>query len=848
MFDNFKIGTKMLLLSGSVLLLLVATVIWAALGLSLTVKNGISAADGNKLRSDLLQLEIKHDAWDSKVRNFIEDPTINELNVQFDPKKCSLGLWLYGEPRKKAEALLPELKSEFTALEKPHSQMHLSGKKIKDAYKPADPDLPEVLSSIETKHNVWVSAVQNALLAKHGKIMAEKDPTNCALGKFLGTEQAKRASRISPEFAELLNDIVEPHNKLHHVVVDMNAALAAANPEEVQRLYEYEIIPTASEVRYLLRTMQRMAVKDLEGQTLAKKIYHTETATALKQLKQHLTKLAEIADANIISDQAMINTAEKTRNGTIVIGVIALLIGMILAFLISRSLTTPMKKAMTMLEDLEMGHLDTRLHMARKDEIGQMAQTMDNFAESLQNEVVSSLQRLSNGDLTFEINPRDEQDQIRGSLKKLGDDLNQIMMQILNASEQIDSGSSQVSESAQSLSDGAAQSAASVEQISSSMNEIGNQTNTSTENAQQADQLSTSASASANTGSERMAEMIKAMAEINAAGQDIGKIIKVIDEIAFQTNLLALNAAVEAARAGQHGKGFAVVAEEVRNLAARSAKAASETAELIEGSIQKASNGTHIAERTAAALDEIVGSIGKVSTLVEEIAASSHEQAQGISQVNIGMQQIDQVIQQNTANAEESAATSEELSSQAAELKHQLSRFKLKGDFNQSYSQAVISQQALPSQPQTNGWSDMSTPAIPKQSSEKMFQWKDEYNTGVALMDKQHRRLVDLINQLFQCMRDGGDRMVLAEVVDELVDYTVTHFRAEEDVMRKYNYPDFEAHQQIHKSFVEKVGVYANKLKSGERLPPADIYNFLKDWLINHIEKQDRDGYGEYLK
>ncbi len=123
-----------------------------------------------------------------------------------------------------------------------------------------------------------------------------------------------------------------------------------------------------------------------------------------------------------------------------------------------------------------------------------------------------------------------------------------------------------------------------------------------------------------------------------------------------------------------------MVAEEVRNLAARSAKAASETAELIEGSVEKTHNGTQIAERTAGgALEEIVGSIGKVTDLVGEIAAASSEQAQGISQVNIGLQQIDQVIQQNTASAEESAATSEELSSQAAELKHQLGgRFVLK--------------------------------------------------------------------------------------------------------------------------------------------------------------------------
>jgi methyl-accepting chemotaxis protein len=165
-----------------------------------------------------------------------------------------------------------------------------------------------------------------------------------------------------------------------------------------------------------------------------------------------------------------------------------------------------------------------------------------------------------------------------------------------------------------------------------------------------------------------MGRMSTAIEDIKKSSDETAKIIKTIDEIAFQTNLLALNAAVEAARAGEAGKGFAVVAEEVRNLAQRSAEAARNTADMIEGSVKNADNGVTISGEVATLLDEIAGNNGKVNDLVGEIAAASNEQAQGIDQINTAVGQMDQVTQSNAANAEESASASEELSAQAEAL------------------------------------------------------------------------------------------------------------------------------------------------------------------------------------
>lgn len=288
---------------------------------------------------------------------------------------------------------------------------------------------------------------------------------------------------------------------------------------------------------------------------------------------------------------------------------------------------------------------------------------------------------MGDGDLTQRIPDfgKDELGQTARSFNGFVEKIQNVLLEVKEAVENMASASQQVSASSQALSQAASEQAASVEETSASLEEMNASITQNTENARATDGIAGTASKQAVEGGEAVGDTVEAMKSI--AGR-----IGLIEDIAYKTNLLALNAAIEAARAGEHGKGFAVVADEVRKLAERSQTSAAEISELAGNSVQ-------IAEKAGSLIQEIVPGIQKTATLVQEITAASEEQTAGVSQVNTAMGQLDQGAQQAASSSEELAATSEEMNSQATQLQETIGFFKLSdgsGATRQAQVNAVV--------------------------------------------------------------------------------------------------------------------------------------------------------------
>lgn len=320
-------------------------------------------------------------------------------------------------------------------------------------------------------------------------------------------------------------------------------------------------------------------------------------------------------------------------------------------------------------------------------EMGNLARALHRLAEAQRAEVAIA-RAVAAGDYTQKVVLRSENDELGLALQEMLAHSNSTLTSVSRVAEQIDVGVNSINNASHSLSKGAMDTSAALEEISASMTQINHKVKDNADHASEADKLAAQSRDSADRSYRAMQEMLATMHEMFSAGQQISKVVKLIDDIAFQTNLLALNAAVEAARAGRYGKGFSVVAGEVRNLASRSAKAARDTAGMVEDTVSKLGKGLELAEQNDVILKEIVANIAKVADLFKEISVASQEQSVSINQITGGLAQIDHITQQNTLNAADTAESVLTLSQQMRELQEILKKFRLIAD-NQRKAEVI---------------------------------------------------------------------------------------------------------------------------------------------------------------
>lgn len=628
------------------------------------------------------------------------------------------------------------------------------------------------------------------------KLKLQTDPTKCKLGKWLHGEGRIEAEQKYPEIGRLLRELETPHNTVHHSVSEMQQILAKAASKE-------EAIPAMKEV------FQNKSTKGLE-----------EVSRILHEVSKHLEKTIE--DGDTYAKQQM----EKARKVLLILTIAALLIGSIFGYNVFRLITRSLKKMVLFAENLAKGDLTSQLNITYKDELGDLARSLNAAVDKwclvvggLGEEVAalsSSSEELTGTAQSLTKGATDSADRA-ASVAAAAEEMSVNMNSVAAASEQAATNVNIV--------------ASSVEEINSSIHQV-------VEKTEHATEITNSAVKLAQNTTEKVDVLGK-------SAHEISRVTEVITEISEQTNLLALNATIEAARAGEAGKGFAVVANEIKDLAKQTAEATSEIRSKIE-SIQQSTNETveEIAQ-ISTVIDQTNGIVSDIAQAVEEQNSTTSEITENITQAAQGISEVNENVAQSSSVAGEIAGDIAEVSRVSIILSENGEGVEGSAGDLVGVAEELRALMGHFRIPKKDGagieTSRQEASAVLSQATHitDLITWKSTMNVNIRQIDEQHKKLVAMLNDLHKAMKLKKSNKVMTSIIERLIEYTKSHFATEEKLFAQHGYPQGKQHTEAHKKLTEQVIDIQRKFQSGEIMASSELMNLLKNWLLKHIQGTD---------